>query len=80
MKHIKRKSLNGIFPGTTWVSSTRRQNHSGFNEARDDGLSVASAKSYANHLHTIHASNSSLNFLQVGCSFLMPNQQCHLKH
>jgi len=44
-----------------------RQNHSVFNEARDDGVAVASAGPYANHLHFLlqtdnHASTSSLNF------------------
>jgi len=44
-----------------------------FNEARDDGMAVASAVPYANHLHpapdmtTMLASNHS-NFLQAGCS------------
>jgi len=29
----------------------RKVNHSGFNEARDDGMAVASAAPYTNHLH-----------------------------
>jgi len=33
------------FSRTTWV------NHSGFNEAKDDGVAVASSRPYANHLH-----------------------------
>ena len=46
-----------------------------FNEARDDVVSVASARPYANHLHLAadigvynHVSTSSLNFLQAECS------------
>jgi len=43
----------------------------GFNEARDDGIAVASAVPYANHLHLTdgHASTSShLSYLQARCS------------
>jgi len=43
-----------------------------FNEARDNGVAVASAGPYAYHLHLApdiyHASTSSLNFLQAICS------------
>jgi len=39
------------------------------NEGRDDGVAVASAERYANHLHLAnHASTSSLNILQARCS------------
>jgi len=49
--HITNTRLMASFSGTTWVS----QNQKGktildFNEARDDGVAVASAGSYANHL------------------------------
>jgi len=44
--------FNGLFSRTTWVSWL----HKGrtvlyFTEARDDGMVVASAGPYANHLH-----------------------------
>jgi len=46
-----------------------------FNEARDDGVVVASAGPCANYLYTLHTDNhtnhtstSPLNFLQAGCS------------
>jgi len=44
--------FNGLFSKKTWV----RRHQKGktildFNEARDDGVAVASAGPYANHLH-----------------------------
>jgi len=66
--------FDGLFSMTIWVS----QHQKGitildFNKARDDGLAVASAGPYGNHLHLspdrYHASASSFNFLQAGCSF-----------
>jgi len=54
-----------FFPRTTWVSQHQKDKTIlNFNEARDDGLAVASAGQYANHLH--HASTSSLSALP-GC-------------
>jgi len=50
-----------------------------FNDARDNGVAVASAGLYANRtsLQTDnHASTSSLKFLTGQMLFLMPNQQC----
>jgi len=52
-KKPKKKTFNGLFSRTTWV----RQHQKGkktilnFNETRDDGVAVASARPYANHLH-----------------------------
>ena len=41
-----------------------------FNEARDDGVEVASAGPYANHLHLV------TQFFMGWMLFLTPNQQC----
>jgi len=47
-----RHPSNGLFlqynPGKL---ATERLNHSGFHEARNDGVTVASAGRHANHLH-----------------------------
>jgi len=48
----------------------------GFNEARDDGVAVASAGPYANHICTsLQTDNQHLiaQFLQAGMLFPMPN-------
>ena len=69
--------FNGFFSRTTWVSRHQKgQTNLDFNEARDDGVAVASAAPYANHLNLApdknHASISTLNFLQAGCSSWCP--------
>ena len=47
-----RHSLNDLFATTTWASQHQKGPASlDFNEARDDGVAVASAGPYANHLH-----------------------------
>jgi len=44
--------LMASFSRTTWLSRHQKdQTNRDFNEARDDGVSLASAGSYANHLH-----------------------------
>jgi len=43
--------IMACFPGQPGQSSPRKVNHSDFNKARKDGVSVASAEPYANHLH-----------------------------
>jgi len=43
-----RHPFNGLFCRISWAPE--RLNQSGFNEARDDGVVVASAGPYANHL------------------------------
>ena len=43
--------FNGLFSRTTWVSHHREVNHSGFYWSKRDGVAVASAGQYANHLH-----------------------------
>jgi len=51
-------------------------NQSGFNDARNDRVVVASVGPYANHLYcqtNNHASTSSFTGQML---FLMPNQQC----
>ena len=50
-----------------------------FSEARDDGVTVASAGLYANHLHfapdRYHANTTPLSWFAVRMPFLLPNQQ-----
>jgi len=62
---------NGLFSRTTWVSWYQKgRTILDLNEARDNGVAVASAGPYANYLHFAadnHISTSSLNFLQAGC-------------
>jgi len=69
-KNTDRHPFNGLFSRTTWVSWHQKvQTNLDFNEARDDGVAVASAGPYANQLQTDnHASTSSINFLQAGWS------------
>jgi len=44
--------LMAFFSTTTWVSRHQKgRTVLSFNEARDDGVAVASAGPYANHLH-----------------------------
>jgi len=44
--------FNGFFSRTTWVSRHQKgKTILDFNEVRDDGVEVASAGPYANHLH-----------------------------
>jgi len=44
--------FNGLFSRTTWISQYQKgRTILDFNEARDDGVAVASAGPYANHLH-----------------------------
>jgi len=47
-----RHPFNGFFSGTTRVSRHQKVKAIlDFNEARDDGVAVASAEPYANHFH-----------------------------
>jgi len=44
--------FNGLFSRTTWVSQHQKgRTILDFNEASDNGVAVASAAPYANHLH-----------------------------
>jgi len=44
--------FNGLLSWTTWESQHQKgQTILNFNEASDDGVAVASAGPYANHLH-----------------------------
>jgi len=68
------------FPGQPGCKSPpKRLNQSDFNEARDDGVAVASAGPYANHLH-LDADRYPRQYLNTVFTcwmlFLMPNQQC----
>ena len=42
------------------------------NEARDDGVTVASAGPYANHLHLAPRQHLTTQFLQAGCPSYRP--------
>jgi len=44
-------TFNGLFSRTTRVNRTRNVNHSGFYWSKRWWVAVASAGSYANHLH-----------------------------
>ena len=47
-----RHPVNGLFSRTTWVSRRQKgKTYLDFIEARDDGVAVASAGRYVNHLH-----------------------------
>ena len=51
-RQTDRHQYNGLFSRTTWVSRHQKGEISlDFNEARDDGLAVASVVPYASHLH-----------------------------
>jgi len=46
------RPFNGLFSGTAWVSRHQKGGTvPDFHEPRDDGVAVASAGPYANHLH-----------------------------
>jgi len=46
-----RHPFNGLFSRTTWVRQYQKgQTNLDFNEARDDGVAVASAGPYGNHV------------------------------
>jgi len=57
------------------AGAKRVKNNLDFNEARDDGVAVASAGPYAYHLHLAPDSTSSLRFLTGRMLFLTPNGQ-----
>jgi len=67
-------SLMASFPGKTWVSwhqKSRAKTILNFNEARDDGVAVASARPHANHLHLTpdrQPCRHLIKFLQATCS------------
>jgi len=47
-----RHPFNGLFSRATWVSRHQKgSTNVNFNEARHDGVAVASGGPYANHLH-----------------------------
>jgi len=50
--YIDRHLFNSLFSRTTWLSWHQKGKPIfNFNETRDDGVTVASAGSYANNLH-----------------------------
>jgi len=71
----ERYPFNGLFSRTTWVSRHQKGYTSlEFNEARHNGVAVASVASYVNYLHLTHDSTSSLIFTGR-MLFLTFNQQ-----
>jgi len=47
-----RRPFNGLFSRTSWISQHQNgYTHLDFNEARDDGMAVASHGPYGSHLH-----------------------------
>ena len=71
-------TLNGLFTRENLDKlAPERQNHTRFNEARDDVVAAASARPYADHLHfDNHTGTLSLNFHRPDAvlPFLTPNQ------
>ena len=73
--------FNGLFSRTTWVSHYQKgRTILDLTEARNDGVAVASAGLYANHLHfapqiTTPAPHHSI-FFTSQLLFLPPNQHC----
>jgi len=68
-----RHLLIGVFSRTTWASRKQKdKNNLDFNEARDEGVAVASAGPYANDFHLapdiITSQHLIIQFLQNGCS------------
>ena len=49
--------------------ATERLANLDFNEARDDGVTVASAGPYANHAISLQTNKHATQFLQAGCSY-----------
>ena len=73
--HIQ--TFNGLFSRTTWVGRYQRINILDFAEAIDDGVAVASAEPYANHLHLAPDRSPRQHlitpyFLQAGCPSCRP--------
>jgi len=68
IRHTEGHPFNGLFSRTTEVSRHQKRYTSlEFNEARHNGVTVASVGPYVNHLHlTMPAPHHS--FLQAGCS------------
>jgi len=70
--------FNGLFSRTTWVRWHQKNKKTilDFNDASDDGVAVASAGPYENHLHFAPHSRQTTTvppphhsvFLQTGCS------------
>jgi len=52
MSYEHKHPFNGLFSRTEWVIRHQKgKTNLDFNEARADGVAVASAGQYANHLH-----------------------------
>jgi len=75
--HTVLHPFNGLFSRTTWLS----QHQNGrtildFTEARDDGMAMASARPYANHLHLAPDRSPcqylTTQFLYAGCPSCCP--------
>jgi len=52
LQNTDRHPFNGLFSRTTWITRHQKgKTNLDFNEARNDGVAVASAGPYADHLH-----------------------------
>ena len=75
--------LTASFPDNLGKLALEKLNRSDFNKAKDDGVAVASAGPYKSFAprsrQDNHASTSSLNFLQAGCSSRPTNSVKALK-
>jgi len=71
--------LASSFSRTTWISRHQKKTILDFNEARDDGVAVASAGPFANHLHLMPdrqpCQHLITQFFTGWMFFLTPNQQ-----
>jgi len=66
------KHLTASFPDNLGKSVPERQNHSGFNEARDDGWQWHQL----DHMQIICTSPQTDSIFTGRMLFMMPNQQC----
>jgi len=74
-----RHPFNSLFSWKTWVNWQQTgYTNLGLNEARDDGVAVASAGRYANHLYLAPDTQPQHRITQSSTAwmlFLMPNHQ-----
>jgi len=72
-----RHPFNGLFSRTTWVNWRQKSiTILDFDEAGDDGVAVAVAGPYANHLHLTARLHLITEFFTRQMFFLMHYQQC----
>jgi len=77
----EKNTFNSLFSRTTWLSRHQKgQTNLDFNEARDDGVAVASGGPHANHLHLTPDRQPRQHLISHRFTgrmlFLMLNQHC----